>query len=78
MHSFKENEDAAIAIHAQEIESIDKREHDALAALGAHRESLIGRAVTFFKGETHYAREADAIVDRSEAERIVSTAISKR
>jgi hypothetical protein len=33
--------------------------------------SLIGRAVTFFKGQTHYAREAEAIVDRSEAERIV-------
>jgi hypothetical protein len=71
MHSFKENEDAAIAGHAHEIERINEREQQALAALGAHRESLIGRAVTFFKGEAHYAREAEAIVDRCEAERIV-------
>jgi hypothetical protein len=71
MHSFKENEDAAIAGHAHEIESINEREQQALAALGAHRESLMGRAVTFFKGDAHYAREADSIVDRSEAERIV-------
>jgi hypothetical protein len=71
MHSFKENEDAAIAGHAHEIERINEREQQALAALCAHRESLIGRAVTFFKGEAHYAREAEAIVDRCEAERIV-------
>jgi hypothetical protein len=70
MQSFKENEDAAIAAHAHEIESINEREQQALEALGARRESLIGRTVTFFKGEAHYAREADAIVDRSEAERI--------
>jgi hypothetical protein len=31
----------------------------------------MGRAVTFFKGEAHYAREAEAIVDRCEADRIV-------
>ena len=72
MHSFKENEDAAIAGHAHKIESINEREQHALEALGAHRESLIGRAVTFFKGEAHYAREADAIVDRCEAERIAA------
>ena len=72
MHSFKENEDAAIAGHAHEIESINEREHHALAALGAHRESLVGRAVTFFKGEAHYAREAEAIVDRCEAERMAT------
>ena len=71
MHSFKENEDAAIAKHAHEIETINEREQQALAALGAHRESLIGRAVTFVKGEAHYAREADSIVNRSEAERII-------
>jgi hypothetical protein len=71
MHSFKENEDAAIAGHALEIESINQREQHALAALGAHRESLMGRTVTFFKGEAHYAREADSIVNRSEAARIV-------
>jgi hypothetical protein len=70
MHSFKENEAAAISGHAHEIESINEREQHALATLGAHRESLMGRAVTFFKGEAHYAREADSIVDRSEAERI--------
>ena len=67
MHSFKENEDTAIAIHSRQIQSIDEREKEALEALGAHRESLIGRAVTFFKGEAHYAREAEAIVDRCEA-----------
>ena len=50
----------------------------ALEALGSRRESLIGRAVTLVKGEAHYARKADAIVDRCEAERITSTAISKR
>jgi hypothetical protein len=57
MHSFKENEDAAIAGHAHEIESINEREQHALAALGAHRESLMGRAVTFFKGEALRGRE---------------------
>jgi hypothetical protein len=72
MHSFKENEDTAIAIHSRQIQSIDEREKEALGALGAHRESLIGRAVTFFKGETHYAREAEAIVDRCEAERMAT------
>jgi hypothetical protein len=72
MHSFKENEDTAIAIHSRQIQSIDEREKQALGALGAHRESLIGRAVTFFKGETHYAREAEAIVDRCEAERMAT------
>jgi hypothetical protein len=71
MHSFKENEDAAIAGHAHEIQCINEREQEALGALGAQRESLIGRAVTFFKGHAHYAREAEAIVDRCEAERIV-------
>jgi hypothetical protein len=71
MHSFRENEDAAIAGHAHEIESINEREQQALGALGAHRESLIGRAVTFVKGHAHYAREAEAIVDRCEAERVV-------
>ena len=71
MHSFRENEDAAIAGHAHEIESINEREQHALEALGARRESLIGRAVTLVKGEAHYARKADAIVDRCEAERIV-------
>jgi hypothetical protein len=71
MHSFKENEDAAIAGHAHEIQSINEREQEALGALGAHRESLMGRAVTFFKGEAHYAREADSIVSRCEAERVV-------
>jgi hypothetical protein len=72
MHSFKENEDAAIAGHAHKIESINEREQHALAALGAHRESLVGRAVTFFKGEAHYAREAEAVVDRCEAERMAT------
>jgi hypothetical protein len=71
MHSFRENEDAAIAGHAHEIQSINEREQEALGALGAHRESLIGRAVTFVKGHAHYAREAEAIVNRCEAERIV-------
>ena len=70
MHSFRENEDAAIDRHAHEIESIDEREQHELEALGARRESLIGRAVTLVKGEAHYARKADAIVDRCEAERI--------
>jgi hypothetical protein len=72
MHSFKENEDAAIAGHAHEIQSINEREQEALGALGPHRESLIGRAVTFFKGEAHYARQAEAIVDRCEAERMAT------
>jgi colicin import membrane protein len=72
MHSFKENEDAANARHAHEIESINEREQHALAALGAHRESLIGRAVTFFKGEAHYAREADSVVERCEVERMAA------
>ncbi len=72
MHSFKENEDTAIAIHRRQVQSIDEREKEALEALGAHRESLIGRAVTFFKGETHYAREAEGIVDRCEAQRMVA------
>ncbi len=71
-HSLKENEDTAIAIHIRQIQSIDEREKEALEALGAHRESLIGRAVTFFKGEGHYAREAEAIVDRCEAERMAA------
>jgi hypothetical protein len=71
MHSFKENEDAAIAGHAHEIQSINEREQEALGALGAHRESLIGRAVTLVKGHAHYAREAEAIVNRCEAERMV-------
>ena len=71
MHSFRENEAAAIAGHAHEIESINEREQQALAALGARRESLVGRTVTFFKGKAHYAREADAMVDRCEAERMV-------
>jgi hypothetical protein len=71
MHSFRENEDAAIAGHAHEIESINEREQEALGALGAHRESLVGRAVTFVKGHAHYAREAEGIVNRCEAERIV-------
>jgi hypothetical protein len=71
MHSFKENEDAAIAGHAHEIQSINEREQEALGALGAHRESLVGRAVTFVKGHAHYAREAEGIVNRCEAERIV-------
>jgi hypothetical protein len=72
MHSFKENEDEAIAIHSRQIQSIDRREKETLQALGAHRESLIGRAVTFFKGGAHYAREAEAIVDRCEAERMAT------
>ena len=72
MHSFKENEDAAIAIHGRQIQSIDQQQTEALEALGAHRESLIGRAVTFFKGEAHYAREAEGIVDRCEAERMAA------
>jgi hypothetical protein len=72
MHSFRENEDTAIAIHSHQIQSIDEREKEALGALGAHRESLIGRAVTFFKGEAHYARGAEAIVDRCEAERMAT------
>jgi hypothetical protein len=72
MHSFKENEDTAIAIHSRQIQSVDEREKEALEALGAHRKSLIGRAVTFFKGEAHYAREADAIVDRYEADRMAA------
>ena len=71
MHSFRENEDAAIDRHAHEIQSINEREQEALEALGSRRESLIGRAVTLVKGDTHYARKADAIVDRCEAERIV-------
>jgi hypothetical protein len=71
MRSFKENEDAAIAGHAHEIQSINEREQEALGALGAHRESLVGRAVTFVKGHAHYAREAEGIVNRCEAERIV-------
>jgi hypothetical protein len=71
MHSFRENEDAAIAGHAHEIQSINEREQEALGALGAHRESLIGRAVTFVKGPAHHAREAEAIVNRCEAERMV-------
>jgi hypothetical protein len=70
MHSFRENEDAAIAGHAHEIQSINEREQEALGALGAHRESLVGRAVTFFKGGAHYARQAEAIVDRCESERM--------
>jgi hypothetical protein len=70
MHSFRENEDAAIAGHAHEIQSINEREQEALGALGAHRESLVGRAVTFVKGPAHYAREAEAIVNRCEAERM--------
>ena len=45
---------------------------EALEALGAHRESLIGRAVTLFKGEAHYAREAEGIVDRCEAQRMAA------
>ncbi len=72
MHSFKENEDTAIAIHSRRIESIDNREKEALDAIGAHRESLIGRAVTFFKGKAHYAREAEAIVNRCEGERMAA------
>jgi hypothetical protein len=72
MHSFRENEDTAIAIHSRQIQSIDEREKEALEALGAHRESLIGRAVTFLKGEAHYAREAEAMVDRCEAERMAT------
>jgi colicin import membrane protein len=72
MHSFRENEDTAIAIHSRQIQSIDEREKEALEALGAHRESLMGRAVTFFKGEAHYAREAEAIADRCEAERMAA------
>jgi hypothetical protein len=72
MHSFRENEDTAIAIHSRQIQSIDEREKEALESLGAHRESLIGRAVTFFKGEAHYAREAEAVVDRCEAERMAT------
>jgi hypothetical protein len=72
MHSFKENEDTAIAIHSRQIQSIDEREKEALEALGAHRESLIGRAVTLFKGEAHYAREAEGIVDRCEAQRMAA------
>jgi len=71
MHSFRENEDAAIVQHAHEIQSINEREQEALEALGTRRESLIGRAVTLFKGDAHYARKADAIVDRCEAERMV-------
>jgi hypothetical protein len=70
MHSFRDNEDAAIAGHAHEIQSINEREREALGALGTHRESLIGRAVTLVKGHAHYAREAEAIVNRCEAERI--------
>jgi hypothetical protein len=72
MHSFRENEDTAVAIHSRQIQSIDEREKEALEALGAHRESLIGRAVTFFKGEAHYAREAEAVVNRCEAERMAT------
>ena len=76
MHSFRENEDAAIAGHAHEIQSINEREQEALGALGAlgaHRESLVGRAVTFFKGEAHYAREAECIVDRAGETRRMTT-----
>ena len=72
MHSFKENEDTAVAIHSCQIQGIDEREKEALEALGAHRESLIGRALTFFKGEAHYAREAEGIVDRCEAQRMAA------
>ena len=72
MHSFKENEDTAIAIHSRQIQSIDEREKEALDALGTHRESLVGRTVTFFKGEAHYAREAEGIVDRCEAGRVAA------
>jgi hypothetical protein len=72
MHSFRENEDTAIAVHAHKIESINQREQHALEALGAHRESLIGRTVTLFKGQTHYTRQADAIVDRCETDRLAT------
>ncbi len=71
MHSFRENEDAAIDRHAHEIQSINEREQQTLEALSARRESLIGRAVTLVKGEAHYARQADAIAERCEGERIV-------
>jgi colicin import membrane protein len=72
MHSFRDNEDAAIAGHAHEIQSINEREQEALGALATHRESLMGRAVTFFKGGAHYVRQAEAIVDRCETERMAT------
>jgi hypothetical protein len=78
MHSFRENEDAAIAGHAHEIQSINEREQKALGALGAPRESLVGRAVTFFKGEAHYARQAEAMSIAAKPSAWVRIVISKR
>jgi hypothetical protein len=71
MHGFRDNEDEAIARHAHEIETINEWEQQALEKLGVRRESLVSRTVTLLKGNDHYKREAEAIVERWESERIV-------
>jgi hypothetical protein len=58
------------ARHAHEIETINEWEQQALEKL-VRRESLVGRTVTLLKGNDHYKREAEAIVERWESERIV-------
>jgi hypothetical protein len=56
-YTFKENEAAAIV-------------KQALYAIGARRGSLIGRPVSLFKGGARHDREAEAIAERYERERM--------
>jgi hypothetical protein len=65
MRRFRENENAAIARHARQIETIDLRE-----ALGPARESLLDRAIAGLTGNARYTRKADVVIDRCEAQRI--------
>ncbi len=68
--SFRDNETAALARHAQEIRRIDDIERESLDALDARRGSLVGRSVRLIRGDKHYDRKAEAVVEQCEAARM--------
>jgi hypothetical protein len=68
--SFKENEAAAIVKHAQEIQSINDAEQQALQTGAARRGSLVGRAVALVRGGKRRDHDAEAISEHYERERM--------
>ena len=68
--SFKENEAAAIVKHAQEIQSINDAEQQALQTGAARRGSLVGRAVALVRGGKRHDHDAEAISEHYERERM--------
>ena len=68
--SFRDNEAAAVARHAQEIRRIDDIERESLDALGARRGSLIGRGVALVRGGRFFDRQAEGIAEQCEAARM--------